>query len=64
MQFIAEGIETEDQANKLAYLGCTLGQGYRCGRPASAATTLELLHRFSQRPDSSSTYKVLYRLRA
>jgi len=64
MKIIAEGIETEEQANKLASLGCILGQGYRYGRAASAATTLELLRRFSQKPDSPSAYQVPYRLTA
>ncbi|MHA6688751.1 EAL domain-containing protein, partial [Mesorhizobium sp. A556] len=64
MKIIAEGIETEEQANKLVSLGCILGQGYRYGRPASAATTLELLRRFTQQPDRPSKYQVPYRLRA
>jgi EAL domain-containing protein (putative c-di-GMP-specific phosphodiesterase class I) len=31
---VAEGIETEVQANRLRQLGCQLGQGYLYGRPA------------------------------
>jgi diguanylate cyclase (GGDEF)-like protein len=64
MQIIAEGIETEEQADKLASLGCTLGQGYRFGHAASAATTFELLRRFSRNPDRPATYEVPYRLSA
>lgn len=33
---IAEGIETQEQAQKLYELGCRFGQGYFFGRPASA----------------------------
>jgi diguanylate cyclase (GGDEF)-like protein len=34
MTVVAEGIETADQRNALAALGCVLGQGYLLGRPA------------------------------
>jgi PAS domain S-box-containing protein len=33
---IAEGIETEEQADMLIWLGCEQGQGWRYGRPAGA----------------------------
>jgi PAS domain S-box-containing protein len=33
---VAEGIETEDQACKLLWLGCELGQGWLYGRPLPA----------------------------
>lgn len=39
----AEGIETARQARDLTALGCTFGQGYLFGRPASARDTAELL---------------------
>ena len=32
-QTVAEGIETEEQAQQLTLLGCTLGQGWHLGRP-------------------------------
>jgi diguanylate cyclase (GGDEF)-like protein len=32
-QTVAEGIETEDQAEQLLLLGCNLGQGWHLGRP-------------------------------
>ncbi len=30
---IAEGVETEDQLDRLKALGCDLVQGFHCGRP-------------------------------
>jgi diguanylate cyclase (GGDEF)-like protein len=36
IQVIAEGIETIEQCNALAAMGCPLGQGYLLGRPAAA----------------------------
>ncbi|WP_192847080.1 EAL domain-containing protein [Aureimonas sp. AU4] len=41
---IAEGIETEDQADLLRSLGCGEGQGYLFSRPVDAASVAELLH--------------------
>lgn len=37
---VAEGIETAEQADLLADLGCQLGQGWYFGRPAPAATII------------------------
>ena len=37
MPAIAEGVETEEQAELLRALNCTLGQGYLFGRPAPMA---------------------------
>jgi len=34
---VAEGVETEAQANVLRFLGCTRAQGYLLGRPAPAS---------------------------
>ena len=36
MTVTAEGIETADQAHRLAALGCDLGQGWHYGRPGAA----------------------------
>jgi EAL domain-containing protein (putative c-di-GMP-specific phosphodiesterase class I)/CheY-like chemotaxis protein len=33
---VAEGVETQDQADCLRYLGCTIGQGYLWSRPLPA----------------------------
>ena len=40
---VAEGIETERQAERLLELGCDLGQGYLFSRPVPAAQTAALL---------------------
>ncbi len=40
---VAEGIETERQAERLLELGCDLGQGYLYSRPVPAAQTARLL---------------------
>ena len=34
---VAEGVETQEQANMLTWLGCDLGQGWYHGRPVPAA---------------------------
>jgi diguanylate cyclase (GGDEF)-like protein len=50
LRAVAEGIETEVQAEVLRDLGCTLGQGYRFGRPMPLAELLDLLERWSEEP--------------
>ncbi len=40
---VAEGIETEDDAQLVARLGCDMAQGYWFGRPVPAAEALEAL---------------------
>ena len=40
---IVEGVETIEQANKLASLGCTLAQGYLYSKPLSAEGIVSLL---------------------
>ena len=37
-QTVAEGIETEEQAQQMTLLGCNLGQGWHLGRPQFLAT--------------------------
>jgi diguanylate cyclase (GGDEF)-like protein len=44
LSVIAEGVETQDQADFLRQNGCDEFQGYLYGRPASAAETTLLLH--------------------
>ncbi len=47
---VAEGIETEEQRDRLMKLGCDIGQGYLLGRPGAVATAdqiLEGVHRQS-----------------
>jgi diguanylate cyclase (GGDEF)-like protein/PAS domain S-box-containing protein len=45
MQVIAEGIETEDQAQKLISLDCPFGQGYFYFKPADAIQTEIILEK-------------------
>ncbi|MBZ9938338.1 EAL domain-containing protein [Mesorhizobium sp. BR1-1-16] len=40
---VAEGIETQEQADRLLEFGCKLGQGYLFARPADVAVTTERL---------------------
>ncbi len=59
MTTTAEGIETEAQLRLVEELGCTEGQGYLLGRPASAAANLmraiESGHRAPPQHDTAST---------
>ncbi len=50
IRLIAEGIETEEQADHLARAGCVLGQGYLYARPADRDATTALLIERAQRP--------------
>jgi EAL domain-containing protein (putative c-di-GMP-specific phosphodiesterase class I) len=43
LQIVAEGVETEAQAEAAEALGCTQLQGYHLGRPMSAERAGELL---------------------
>lgn len=43
LEIVAEGVETEDQAQALEALGCTQLQGFHLGRPLSTAAAGELL---------------------
>ena len=43
LRVVAEGVETEDQLQRLRDLGCTLVQGYHLGRPMDADTALALI---------------------
>jgi EAL domain-containing protein (putative c-di-GMP-specific phosphodiesterase class I) len=49
---IAEAVETAEQAQWLAELGCRLGQGYHFARPAPVGALRELLR--AQRPSSTA----------
>jgi predicted signal transduction protein with EAL and GGDEF domain len=42
---VAEGVESQAQADALVAFGCDLAQGFHLGRPADAAATGELLRR-------------------
>lgn len=55
MQIVAEGVETETQAQRLRALGCRLAQGFLFEKPADAAATMERLLERSQQPDAVGT---------
>lgn len=40
IEVVAEGVETEDQEQRLRQLGCTFAQGYRYGRPQAISTLM------------------------
>jgi len=46
LQVVAEGIETKEQRNALASLGCDFGQGYLFAKPMSAVDLREYLERY------------------
>lgn len=60
LKTVAEGVECEDTARKLAELGCETGQGYLWHRPCDSADFLEFLKASHgceepQRPSASAT---------
>ena len=44
LDVVAEGVEREDQRDRLLELGCRLGQGYLLSRPGPPSATTALLH--------------------
>lgn len=50
MKIVAEGIETQGQAERLTGMGCRLGQGYLYSPPVPASIIREWLLRFAQPP--------------
>ena len=40
---VAEGIETQEQADRMADMGCDYGQGYLFGKPVCVKTIIESL---------------------
>ena len=53
MRVVAEGIENENQAERLSQLGCGLGQGYHFAAPVCTGTATRLLKSFA-RPVSAA----------
>jgi EAL domain-containing protein (putative c-di-GMP-specific phosphodiesterase class I) len=52
---VAEGIETADEAQALADLGCAFGQGYLFGRPLALDQTLALTRLWKSRDEFASS---------
>jgi diguanylate cyclase (GGDEF)-like protein/PAS domain S-box-containing protein len=57
MDVVAEGVETEDQFQTLAALGCQYVQGYYFAKPVSAPATLTLMQ---ERDHMQRTFAVLH----
>jgi EAL domain-containing protein (putative c-di-GMP-specific phosphodiesterase class I) len=55
---VAEGIETQLQADRLRDLGCDYGQGYLFSRPLTAARTANVLRRRVLRPPTTGARPV------
>lgn len=53
MKLIAEGIETQEQAERLQAMGCRLGQGYLYSQAVPAEIAAELLQRFGRKPEAA-----------
>jgi diguanylate cyclase (GGDEF)-like protein/PAS domain S-box-containing protein len=51
LSVIAEGVETEEQRDLLARLGCDAFQGYLCSRPLPMGNFLALALRFAESPN-------------
>lgn len=57
LKTIAEGIETEEQADLLLRLGCDMGQGWRYGRPAPAEQLSSVIELWPARVVSRSGHE-------
>jgi PAS domain S-box-containing protein len=58
---VAEGIETQEQAEMLLWLGCELGQGWLYGRPVPAAQLAEVVSDYEQKRVASPPGDVIGR---
>jgi predicted signal transduction protein with EAL and GGDEF domain len=54
---LAEGVETQTQADALVAFGCDLAQGFHLGRPLDAAATRELIARAPVLPTRANTLR-------
>lgn len=55
---VAEGVETEEQADMLLWLGCELGQGWLYGRPLPAERIPDMIAAASRTASPSTPFKV------
>jgi EAL domain-containing protein (putative c-di-GMP-specific phosphodiesterase class I) len=55
IRVVAEGIETEAQAEQLEKLGCKLGQGFLFSRAVNCVQATTLLRDRGQRPSHQTT---------
>lgn len=56
LETIAEGVETEEQADLLREFGCPYGQGYQFARPAPAEAIAPLLAASMEHPRASNSH--------
>jgi PAS domain S-box-containing protein len=51
---VAEGVESEEQAGLLRWMGCDVGQGWLYGRPMKADQVTEFVRNYKARPVAST----------
>ncbi len=57
MELIAEGVETEEQSQLLAYYGCDFFQGYYYAKPQNTASFIKLLEEKKQGSESAHHFE-------
>jgi len=59
MDIVAEGIETQEQMQRMAALGCDMGQGWLIGAPVSARRVMEAFTGASLAPSARSRFRAI-----